>query len=215
MFARSQFGRFIGGSALPRLAAVFALFALGCESRSAAVAPSEHSTQAATASDSTVSSASSTASPIPVSSNAPSGPSASSQPDLPLLDFATLPANAKSLNGKRVRVIGEVFAGAFILAFDKDGKATSFSIESQTCTELECSDDNPCCNRCNSAVSLRGKDLMGVTLVAPRVPQLYGCSGNNCSLECSPKAGRYEATGVLFIANGNEVQLRVDSMTAL
>ncbi|MFO0553891.1 MAG: hypothetical protein U0271_36245 [Polyangiaceae bacterium] len=200
MFARSQLGVF---------AAAFALFTSGCESQSVPVKPSEHAVQSGSSSASSASSVAGAPSSSPVATE-------------PLLDFATLPRDAKDLDGKRVRVVGEVFAGAFALLFDDRGAANSFTIRMPVCTELECSEENPCCNRCGSAVSLRGDKLMGVTLVSKSASSRYACggtgsdgSGAKCSMDCTPKSGRYEAVGVFHLKPDGETQLEVERLTAL
>ncbi len=156
-------------------------------------------------------SASATSEPSPAggpSASASAKPSASA----PLVDFATLGKDAASFDGKRVRVVGEVFAGAFILRHEPDGSAT-LSAPSRTCTELECDPSTPCCNRCASAVSLRGNPLMGVRLVDKSNPTRFTCSGNECSMTCTPPKGRYEAVGTFRLGSNGELDLEVESIT--
>ena len=72
--------------------------------------------------------------------------------------------NAESLIGQNVTIRGTVRMSNFI-----------------TCTEAECSEDDPCCTSCTavlvmigteSRIMISGKDI--------------GCSGDNCGLTCEP-----------------------------
>ncbi len=131
----------------------------------------------------------------------------------PLIDFATLANDAPTLDGKRVRVIGDVFEGGFTLTSDP-GEAPTLSVPSRSCTELECSPASPCCNRCGSAVSLRGTPFIGVRLVDKSDPRRFVCGGNECSMTCTPaKGGRYEAVGTFRFGPRGELDLEVETIT--
>ncbi|MFO0548490.1 MAG: hypothetical protein U0271_08895 [Polyangiaceae bacterium] len=149
--------------------------------------------------------------PVALHSSAPGTPPPASA--IPLLDLASLPKTAKAMNGKRVRVVGETFQGAFVLQFE-NGEVASFEVKTQVCTLALCLPDHPCCNRCGSAVSLKGPELMGVRLVSgdennPR----FGCGGDSCSLTCSPAEGRYEAIGIFRLGSNGELDLVVESLS--
>lgn len=156
-------------------------------------------------------------SPAPSASpSAPANPSPSASATAgapPLLDFATLANDAKALDGKRVRVVGTTFEGAFELGFS-DGSPT-LSVKSKTCTLLACSSSKPCCNHCGSGLSLRGKELIGVRLVDKANPARFSCGGDECSMTCTPVAGRYEAVGTFRIGPGGELDLEVETLTPL
>lgn len=148
------------------------------------------------------------------SAGGPSGPSPSASATTgvpPLLDFSTLATSAKSLDGKRVRVIGTTFQGAFELGYS-DGSPT-LGVKNKTCTLLECSPSKPCCNHCGSALSLRGKELIGVRLVDKANPTRFACGGDDCSMTCTPVAGRYEAIGTFRIGPGGELDLEVETIS--
>lgn len=156
-------------------------------------------------------------SPAPSASpSAPANPSPSASATTaapPLLDFATLAKDAKALDGKRVRVVGTTFEGAFELGFS-DGSPT-LSVKNKTCTLLECAPSKSCCNHCGSALSLRGKELIGVRLVDKANPTRFACGGDECSMTCTPVAGRYEAVGTFRIGPGGELDLEVETITPL
>lgn len=150
------------------------------------------------------------------SAGGPSSPSPSASATAgapPLLDLSTLATRAKSLDGTRVRVVGTTFEGAFELGYS-DGSPT-LGVKHRTCTHLECSPSKPCCNRCGSAVSLRGKELIGVRLVDKSNSTRFACGGDDCSMTCTPVAGRYEAIGTFRIGPGGELDLEVETLTPL
>lgn len=163
-----------------------------------------------------VETAPSVVSSAPTAAAPSASPSASVAPSsIPLLDFSTLAKDAPSLSGKRVRVIGEVYQGSFQLRKEPDGSLT-LAAPSQTCTQKECVDGTSCCNRCASAVSLRGNPLMGVRLVDKANPTRYSCGGNECSMTCTPaKGGQYEAIGIFRFGPNGELDLEVDSIRPL
>lgn len=155
----------------------------------------------------------------PAPSATPSAPGTSTPPPSasgaagapPLLDFAKLATEAKALDGERVRVVGTTFEGAFELGYS-DGSPT-LRVKNKTCTLLECSSSKPCCNHCGSALSLRGKELIGVRLVDKANPTRFSCGGDECSMTCTPTAGRYEAIGTFRIGPGGELDLEVETLT--
>lgn len=159
---------------------------------------------APSASSSTSSSASSS-SGVP----APSASATAGAP--PLLDFATLATEATKLDGKRVRVVGTTFEGAFKL----DGSEGTLTVKGKTCSRVKCLPGHSCCNDCASDVSLRGKELMGVRLVDPTGGGRFGCGGDDCSMTCTPAAGRYEAVGTFRLGQGGELDLEVETLTPL
>lgn len=131
----------------------------------------------------------------------------------PLLDFATLTKAARSLDRARVRVVGTTFEGTFELDFS-DGRPT-VRVMAKRCTRLGCSKASPCCNRCSSALSLRGTELVGVRLVDKAQPTRFSCGGNECSMTCTPGAGRYEAIGTFRLGPDGELDLEVETIDPL
>lgn len=57
-------------------------------------------------------------------------------------------------------------------------------IQSQAvCTQIYCGPENPCCNTCSASVEL--ENGTSVPLMGDKI----GCSGNSCSLNCTPSKG--------------------------
>jgi hypothetical protein len=75
------------------------------------------------------------------------------------------------------------------------------------CTEQECEPEQPCCNVCAGGVGFQvGGDVIHW------VGESYGCSGNNCEVNCEPSGiGKvYTVRGVLRLSGGG-LDLEVDS----
>lgn len=184
--------------------------AAACDPQTAATRSAAPSSVEPTASDLASSTPSVTAAPSASAKVAPAPAK-----DVPLLDFSTLAKDAPKLSGKRVRVIGEIFAGGFTLTTDRDGVLT-LSTPGGTCTGDLCAKGFTCCDHCASDVSLMTIPLMGVRLVDKADPHRFMCTGSECSMTCNPpKGGRYEAIGIFRFGPQGELDLEVESIAPL
>ena len=100
--------------------------------------------------------------------------------------------NSESLVGQNVTIRGIVQMSNFV-----------------TCTEEECSEDNPCCNSCTAELELTGKESR-IAISGKDI----GCSGDICSLTCEPMlvGNTYDVNGVLKGSPSN-FYLEVENFT--
>lgn len=67
------------------------------------------------------------------------------------------------------------------------------------CTKIYCGPENPCCNTCSAPLEL--KNGTEILLTGDEI----GCSGNSCSLNCTPIAGKiYRVEGEIQNQNGRK-----------
>lgn len=79
-----------------------------------------------------------------------------------LVTIQALEANPAAYDGQRISVNATPTAGAPI------------------CTKMACGPQNPCCNKCGSGFTIGTQTRL--------VSETFGCSGNECSLTCTPFA---------------------------
>lgn len=71
------------------------------------------------------------------------------------------------------------------------------------CTQIACSDQNPCCNTCQASLKLTN----GKNSIQLRFPENGGCSGTNCQLNCTPlnQGENYTVTGQIKTRYGQTI----------
>lgn len=89
--------------------------------------------------------------------------------------------NYQELKGQSIILNGEIVQGKSV------------------CTQVYCGPENPCCNSCSAPLELRNGTEIALT------GDEIGCSGNSCSLNCTPIKGKiYRVEGEIQNQNGRK-----------